>query len=198
MKLTPIKVRGKRGQQKSLRDHSSKAIGHPETKRARKHHPKSNDGITGTLMRSKVIPRLLQLPQEVLERVFISSKNLALPRVNRELFRRLSTESIKYQLLGAAFGPTWDAWYGLDNARVLSYHGWNSDTDRIAGDAAFQVSQCSAQLRCLRQCPPPYVDAHLSLRSSPAPGQSCPCCSLHSTSGSGSTPVGAPISSYPA
>ncbi|KAJ4416932.1 hypothetical protein N0V82_006482 [Gnomoniopsis sp. IMI 355080] len=144
MKLTPIKVRGKRGQPKSSKDHADKAKGQPEAKRAKKHHTKSNDGIGGTLMMSKATPRLLQLPQEVLERVFISCKNLALPRVNRELFRRLSTDSIKYQLVGAAFGPTWHAWYGLDNAQVLSYHGWNSDTDRIAGDAAFQ----SAILAC--------------------------------------------------
>lgn len=102
-------------------------------------------------MLSKAIPRILQLPQEVLERVFIASKNLALPLVNRELLRRLSTDSIKYQLVGTAFGPTWHAWYGLDNAQVFSYHGWNSDMDSIAGDAAFQVSPAFGPGQCLGQ-----------------------------------------------
>ncbi|KAJ4386713.1 hypothetical protein N0V93_009611 [Gnomoniopsis smithogilvyi] len=157
MKLTPIKVRGKRGQPKLSKGYldngtcKGKEIeapgwyGQPEAKRAKKHHARFNDGIGGTLMMSKAIPRLLQLPQEVLERVFIASKNLALPLVNHELCRRLSTDSIKYQLVGAAFGPTWHAWYGLDNAQVHSYHGWNSDTDRSAGDAAFQstILACS-------------------------------------------------------
>lgn len=165
MKLTPIKVRGKRGQPKLLRELSVKvkckgrgfeargSYGQPEAKRGKKHHTKATEGIAGTLMMSKATPRLLQLPQEVLERVFITSKNLALPLVNRELFRRLSTDSIRYQLIGAAFAPTWHAWYGLDNAQVHSYHGWNSDTDRIAGDAPFQVSPILGSGPVLRPIP---------------------------------------------
>lgn len=88
----------------------------------------------------KGYPRLSQLPQEILERVFIASQNLSLPLVNHELHNRLSTDSIKYQLVGAAFGPTWDAWYGLDNAEVTSYYGWISDADRIEGNPHFQAS----------------------------------------------------------
>lgn len=163
MKLTPIKVRGKRGQPepsgttpaqekgKGTRNETADLRSQPEVKRAKQHHVTAKDGIGGTLMMRRAVPRLLQLPQEVLERVFIASKNLSLPLVNRELLRRLSTDSIKYQLVGAAFGPTWHAWYGLDNAQVLSYHGWNSDADRIAGDAAFQV-RCHSRLG---SSPPP-------------------------------------------
>lgn len=163
MKLTPIKVRGKRGQPtvhddtvvkgkiKRQGNEAPGLSGQPEAKRAKKRKTKPIDGIGGgmmmMMMMSKAMPRILQLPQEVLERVFIASKNLALPLVSRELFRRLSTDSIKYQLVGAAFGPTWHAWYGLDNLQVLSYHGWNSDVDRIAGDAAFQVSPTSIPAR---------------------------------------------------
>lgn len=87
----------------------------------------------------KTLPRLSQLPQEILERVFIASRNLSLPLVNRELHHRLSSDFIKYQLIGAAFGPTWDAWYGLDSNEVESYEGWISDVDRIEGDPSFQV-----------------------------------------------------------
>lgn len=163
MKLTPIRVRGKRGERKISTGTSIKGTwtgtvveapdlgGKPGTKRFKKHSTKSTDGTGGTLVMSKAIPRILQLPQEVLERVFIASENLALPLVNRELFRRLSTDSIKYQLVGTAFGPTWHAWYGLDNAQVLSYHGWNSDIDRIAGDAAFQVGPALSPGHCLAQ-----------------------------------------------
>lgn len=111
--------------------------GQPEAKRAKQHHSKAT-----------AVSRILQLPQEVLERVFVISKNLSLPLVNRELFRRLSTGSIKYQLVGAAFGTTWHAWYGLDNAQVCSYHGWNTDADRIAGDASFQVSPVLDPVSC--------------------------------------------------
>lgn len=163
MKLTPIRVRGKRGERRISTDTSIKGTwtgavveapdmdGKPVTKRSKKHSTKSIDGTVGTLMMSKAVPRILQLPQEVLERVFIASKNLALPLVNRELFRRLSTDSIKYQLVGTAFGPTWHAWYGLDNARVFSYHGWNTDIGRIAGDAAFQVGLAFGPGHCLAQ-----------------------------------------------
>lgn len=144
MKLTPIRVRGKRRQPKRSNKTSAQSekmpdmADQPEPKRIKKHHTKASNGIGGML--SKDVPRLLQLPQEVLERVFIASKNLSLPLVNRELRRRLSTDSIKYQLVGAAFGPTWDAWYGIDNYELHSYVGWGLDVDRIEGEPAFQVS----------------------------------------------------------
>lgn len=115
----------------------------PQPKRTKKHHTRTGKGIGGML--SKDWSRLLQLPQEILERIFIASKNLSLPLVNHELRRRLSTDSIKYQLVGAAFGPTWDAWYGLDSYEMHSYEGWSVDLDRIEGDAAFQVSRLSVR-----------------------------------------------------
>lgn len=145
MELTPIRVRGKRGQparsdeaSTSHQDTPDQQVGQPPQKRSRLHHSRSASGIGGVLR--KDISRLLQLPQEVLERVFIASKNLSLPLVNRELRRRLSTDSIKYQLVGAAFGPTWDAWYGIDNYEFHSYVSWGLDMAGIEGDAAFQVS----------------------------------------------------------
>lgn len=152
MKLTPIKVRGKRGQPKTAK--RPKRLSSPEreapdgddqvaprTKHAKiRHDAAAADAeIDYRTRRKKAPPRLSQLPQEILERIFTVSMNLALPLVNRELHHRLSTNSVRYQLVGAAFGPTWDAWYGLDNSEVQSYDGWMSDADRIAGDATFQV-----------------------------------------------------------
>lgn len=86
------------------------------------------------------LSRLSQLPQEVLERVFISSQNLSLPLVSRDLRHRLSSDSIKYQMVGAAFGSTWDAQYGMDKFEVSSYDGWQWDFQRIDGNPEFQVS----------------------------------------------------------
>lgn len=153
MKLTPLKVRGKRGQSKTAKKASSASAqgksrtqGNEaadmtvvsETKRPKSRHGKDSDDAGGML--KKHLPRLSQLPQEMLERVFIASKNLSLPLVNRDLYRRLSNNSIKKQLVGAAFGPTWDAWYGLDGIEVSSYDGWISDAERVAGDSDFQAS----------------------------------------------------------
>lgn len=168
MKLTPVKVRGKRGQSKAAKhgkrlnsitqeeaSHGESQLA-PQAKRAKIQHDDdapapaavvvvdAGSGISSRPKRYKALPRLSQLPQEILERVFIASRNLALPLVNRELYHRLSSVSVRYQLVGAAFGPTWDAWYGLENGQVQSYDGWMSDADRIAGDPTFQ----SAILAC--------------------------------------------------
>ncbi|KUI74543.1 hypothetical protein VM1G_10179 [Cytospora mali] len=140
MKLTPIRVRGKRGQPKPLKkskrhgNDDAEVYGQPENKRARKHH---GEGEGTRVMRRA---RLDQLPQEILERIFIASQNLFLPLVNRELYHMLSNDSVKYRLVGAAFAPTWDAYYGCDNFEVVSYDGWQSDVERIEGDPTFQSS----------------------------------------------------------
>lgn len=144
MKLTPIRVRGKRGQAKREKKPKDEGLGDAEleglpvssTKRARKHHRKDGDARM-----KKGYSRLSDLPQEVLERVFIASHNLSLPLVNRELHHRLSSDSIKYQMVGAAFGSTWDAHYGIDKFEVSSYDGWQWDAERTEGDPQFQVSR---------------------------------------------------------
>lgn len=143
MKLTPIKVRGKRGQPKPEKKREDKGYDNADleglpasnSKRARKYREKDGEGR----MRNG-LSRLSQLPQEVLERVFIASQNLSLPLVSRDLHHRLSSDSIKYQMVGAAFGQTWDAHYGIDKFEVSSYDGWQWDVKRIEGDPEFQVS----------------------------------------------------------
>lgn len=144
MKLTPIKTRGKRGQAKDVNKGSSEAKratatrGPPKTKRAKTHHDKADHIGTGRLV--KGTPHLCQMPQEILESIFIESKNLSLPLVHTSLRSSLGNDSIKYRLVGAAFGPTWDAWFGLNAMDVCSYDGWLSDAERIPGDPAFQAS----------------------------------------------------------
>lgn len=143
MKLTPIRVRGKRGQPKPGKKRKDEGFddtglkGSPvsNSKRARKHREKDGEAR----MRNG-LSRLSQLPQEVLERVFISSQNLSLPLVSRDLHHRLSSDSIKYQMVGAAFGSTWGAQYGMDKFEVSSYDGWQWDLKRIDGNPEFQVS----------------------------------------------------------
>ncbi|KAK7742877.1 Eisosomes component [Diaporthe eres] len=147
MKLTPIRVRGKRGQPKPEKKRKDKGLGDadlegtpvPNSKRVRKHHGKDGDAKM-----KNGLSRLSQLPQEVLERVFIASQNLSLPLVSRDLFHRLSSDSIKYQMVGAAFGSTWDAYYGIDKFEVSSYDGWQWDVKRCQGNPDFQ----SAILAC--------------------------------------------------
>ncbi|ROW10569.1 hypothetical protein VMCG_01913 [Cytospora schulzeri] len=140
MKLTPIRVRGKRGQPKPVKKSKiqgkddTEVYGQPEKKkRVKKYHGDDDD----TRVKRA---RLHQLPHEILERIFIASQNLCLPLVSRELYHMLSSDSIKYRLVGAAFGPTWDAYYGCDNFEVVSYDGWQSDAERIEGDPTFQSS----------------------------------------------------------
>lgn len=143
MKLTPIRVRGKRGQPKPGKKRKDKGLGDADleglplsnSKRARKYREKDSEAR----MRNG-LSRLSQLPQEVLERVFIASQNLSLPLVSRDLHHRLSSDSIKYQMVGAAFGQTWDAHYGIDKFEVSSYDGWQWDVKRTEGDPEFQVS----------------------------------------------------------
>lgn len=143
MKLTPIRVRGKRGQPKPLKrsrvqesEDGAEPYGgqQPERKRARKQYGRGDDDDTRVRR-----ARLQLLPHEILERIFIASRNLRLPLASRELYHMLSSDSIKYRLVGAAFGPTWDAYYGCDNFEIMSYDGWQSDAERVEGDPTFQV-----------------------------------------------------------
>lgn len=141
MKLTPIRVRGKKGKPKPEKKRKDNGLdntdleGPPSSKRARKHR-----GKDGEARMKNGLSRLSLLPQEVLERVFVYSQNLSLPLVSRDLHHRLSSDSIKYQMVGAAFGSAWDAYYGVDKFETSSYDGWQWDVKRIEGDSDFQVS----------------------------------------------------------
>lgn len=135
MRFTPIKVRGKRGQPK-VANHGKR----PNTNAEEASN--GDDQLATQVKRTKTHHKdkseLDKIPQELLDRIWAASENLALPFVNRELRNRLSNDSSRKIMVGAAFGPTWDAWYGLGNDEVQSYFGWVSDAGRIAGDPALQ------------------------------------------------------------
>ncbi|KAM0282238.1 hypothetical protein ACHAQH_003102 [Verticillium albo-atrum] len=121
MPLTPIKVRGKRN---------------GAAKKNKRVHPydRSNSSTpTPTLIR-RIRPRkksLLerQLPLEILERIFYLSENLAFPRCSPLLGRLLSGRQTLLGAAVAAFAPTWDAWYGVDQRRLQGFHWKHRLTD---------------------------------------------------------------------
>lgn len=145
MKLTPIRVRGKRGQPKRPVHNSStkrKAAEDLElpslpSDRTNKRRRSKNCG-GGQLV--KGVSRLLQLPQEILERVYIASENLELSQVNRELYQRLSSDSMHKQDVIEAFSPTWDASFGVDNDEKHPDGGWVPDPKNTVGNPEKQVS----------------------------------------------------------
>ncbi|CAJ2504230.1 Uu.00g116240.m01.CDS01 [Anthostomella pinea] len=133
MYLTPIRVRGKRrrpGEPSAI--HLPKR---PKTKTQKKHRkPRA--------MRASYFER--EVPLEVLERIFWFSENVNLPRCSPRFGRLLSGPSTLRETFIAAFGPTWDVWYGCvqdtkRNARTVhSYTGWDHDSDRFGGNPVFQ------------------------------------------------------------
>lgn len=127
MKLTPIRVRGRRGKHPdlpSVHSASKRKAGEDSdgasslsqsAKKNKSRRPKDRGG--GQLV--KGVPLLLQLPQEILERVCIASQNLELAHVNRELYQRLSSNLIRKQHVMTAFGPTWDEFFGVDRDNAV-------------------------------------------------------------------------------
>ena len=137
MQLTPLHARGKRGAPPKNAKHRPNGKG---PKRDGKDDKKAKDN-------EKHLSRLEQLPVEVLERILVLCENLVLPRCSRTMYHKLGGESVKQQLVIAAFGPTWDRWYGIPVTGVQSYHGWKTDYARIGGDPKFQASLDGASLR---------------------------------------------------
>lgn len=133
MELTPLRNRGKRGATPWSRARNRTA-GHDQKTKIQKATQKN-------------ISLLEKLSRELVERIFLASENLALPRCSRTLYHKLGSESVKQQLLIAAFSPTWDTWYDLPFGDLKSYHGWEKDNKRVSGDPKFQVSPVIS--RCL-------------------------------------------------
>lgn len=100
--------------------------------------------LTRSSKRRKTRPAALieQLPLEILERIFLFSGNLSLPRSSLRIGYNLSGRSFRLELLVSAFAPTWDVWFGCTHGQegqVHSYYGYYTDTHRIGGDPDFQV-----------------------------------------------------------
>lgn len=84
---------------------------------------------------------LERLPTELLERVFHFCLNLGLPRASPIVGAKLSSTTVFNGTMFAAFGPTWDSWYGREKV-VEEVEGNDEISDD--GDAELQ----SAVLRC--------------------------------------------------
>ncbi|KAK0729796.1 hypothetical protein B0H67DRAFT_474933 [Lasiosphaeris hirsuta] len=145
--MTPIKVKGKNGSRK--RPYQS-----PDPEYARKKQqqrqltsasgdtPNTTTTTTTTSskgQRTRKGPASIeQLPPEIIERIFLASENLAFPRSSLLIGRMLSARTFLLGLAVAAFGPTWDVWFGCTRAQVASYAGWGRDMCRFGGSRVFQ------------------------------------------------------------
>jgi len=151
MTLTPIHVRGTRGKGRN------KKTWHPpdpQKLKERKRQRKDRDGddaaaqgrATGAkrILRERVRspPALIErLPVEILERIFLLSENLGFPRSSHRIGYSLSRPSFRTALIVAAFGPTWDMWFGCPRPLIQSYHGYLEDHDHVGGNPKFQVRE---------------------------------------------------------
>lgn len=93
-RMTPIKVRGKRGQKARLRAQ-------------RERRAAAIDQLEMTPSPSRLLPQLFQsklesLPTEIIESIFLYSKNLDLPRASLALGTALSSTGFKHLVLRAS------------------------------------------------------------------------------------------------
>lgn len=150
-KFTPLKVRGKKGASNQppkptsttkhrLESSLPEAASNP--KRQRRTKPK----------RAGSTP-IERLPLEVLEQIFLFSKNTNLPKSSPYIGRTLSERLTLLRLVVEAFGPTWDVWFGCVPGTVRSYDGWERDAKRFGGDPKFQVRYADVVLFCISYGP---------------------------------------------
>lgn len=151
MKLTPIKIRGRRGRKQPWQP--------PNPERFKRPHPDGDDeefnGETGIVpsqvdqhgvrRRRRVKTRkpaapIEQLPPEILERIFSMSENLNFPRSSLRIGYILSARTFLLQLIVDAFAPTWDMWFGCPKKDIQTYRGYEKDDERMPGNPEFQVS----------------------------------------------------------
>lgn len=133
MKLTPIKVKGKSGQKTAWTA--------PKLQHSPKRERSDGEGAPRRRRPKTKRPAALieQLPTEILERITTMSRNLNFPRSSLRIGYILSDKSFLTELLVAAFGPTWDLWFGCLVGSIHSYCNFLDDYQRVGGDPAFQV-----------------------------------------------------------
>ncbi|KAK3367025.1 hypothetical protein B0T24DRAFT_634552 [Lasiosphaeria ovina] len=147
MKLTPVKVRGKGPRKKGWRPPDpgrfKRALGEARRSREKKNKKK------------KPAAPIERLPAEILEQILFMSENLNLPRSSLRIGRLLSGRSFLSELAVAAFGPTWDLWFGCVRSQIRSYRDYEADYHRVGGNPEFQ----SAVLACPRMSLALLLDA---------------------------------------
>jgi hypothetical protein len=136
MNLTPIYIKGKRRRPGEPRPPTLKDIRKLQAKQALQPRPK----ILKRLRRKGKCPLLEKLPLEVLERIFVFSENVEFLKCSRKIGGMLSNHSSLVEFVAAAFGPTWDNWFGCVSKEVMSYKGnMTQHASRLGGDPKFQV-----------------------------------------------------------
>ncbi|KAL2127998.1 hypothetical protein VTI74DRAFT_9858 [Chaetomium olivicolor] len=150
MNLTPIKVRGKRGQNKT-----KTKTGKPPNpqqpsrrKRERNEDTTDNDNEDGRRRKrfkaKKPAAPIEELPTELLERIIFMSRNLNILRSSLRIGYRFSSRTFLTELVEAAFAPTWDMRFGDYREEIILHHGDGVPPERAPGDPGFQ----SAVLAC--------------------------------------------------
>ncbi|KAI1111853.1 hypothetical protein F5Y14DRAFT_288181 [Nemania sp. NC0429] len=137
MELTRIKVRGKK------RDRNEQLVVPSPPKPLNRDRHQRKQAMARRPQASNIEK---SMPLEVLERIFWFSENVNLPRASPRLGRLLSGASTLRETFLAAFGPTWDVWFGCIDwqgppgvPKIHSYVGWDQDADRFGGNPAFQT-----------------------------------------------------------
>lgn len=148
MKLTPIKIAGKKYQVQSkdgdlkrkFQIHQTGEVDSAKESRLRKYRTKKSIKKIASLESDRIISKLENLPTELIVRIFLDCLNLEFPRSSPILTACLSSKSVYTQTITAIFGPTWQRW--IENDNLLLAAATNHE------DHVENVQLQSAILRC--------------------------------------------------
>ncbi|PSN63752.1 hypothetical protein BS50DRAFT_612077 [Corynespora cassiicola Philippines] len=124
MDLTPVRIRGKKRNRSAVKtvysqSHASTSGSPSAPKRPRTSTKKS--ALSKTKKQTvAAMPSLQGLPQELLEMVFLSSMNIALPQASPDLGRRLSSRAVIMEFVMRSFFHTVDHKANIRNRKVES------------------------------------------------------------------------------
>lgn len=146
--LTPLKVKGKGPRKKAWAPPDPGRFKRIKRKQQQEDHDDDINDVSRNKAtkrrRKKHIPHIEQLPNEILEQIFLLSENLNFPRSSLRIGFALSHPSLLLELTVGAFTPTWELWLGCRKQDIKSYWGHLDDYDRFGGNPDFQ----SAVLAC--------------------------------------------------
>ncbi|KAK4660527.1 hypothetical protein QC762_119770 [Podospora pseudocomata] len=148
--LTPIKVKGRGRKPKWQPPNPAQLRSLMEERRRKREEENGHDNVDGISSRSskrskQSFPpksRLESLPPEMLWPIAVRSQNLHLLRVSKFLRGLLSDRSFELEMAVAAFGPTWDMYFGRPRSTI----GSPPEPEQFPGDPKFQGNVLVARL----------------------------------------------------
>ncbi|KAK0659778.1 hypothetical protein QBC41DRAFT_331287 [Cercophora samala] len=147
MNLTPIKVKG-RGRKPAWQPPDPSRIKSSRRRDAEDDHDNVKSNSSRSSKRSKKsapeMSRLESLPAEILWPIAVRSQNPDLMRVNKFLRHVLSARSFALEMTVAAFGPTWDVYFGRPKSRISSRRD-DYEISQSPGDPQFQGNVLAAR-----------------------------------------------------